>query len=124
MMKELSSVKGIGEATAEKLHTLGIDTPEQLLFFLPSKYIDLKLPMRALDAEAGQFCLFEGKVQTVTEPKGRKAKSFVVTLSDCLDEKGRTFKAVFFNQPYYRTAFSQEKHTAFSANCRKEKRQS
>lgn len=113
MMKELSSVKGIGEATAEKLHTLGIDTPEQLLFFLPSKYIDLKLPMRALDAEAGQFCLFEGKVQTVTEPKGRKAKSFVVTLSDCLDEKGRTFKAVFFNQPYYRTAFSQEKTYRF-----------
>lgn len=104
-MKELGAIKGVGKATLGHLEELGITTPEELLFFIPSKYIDPKTPTPVLEAEAGQLCLFEGETVSATEPSKRGTRSFSVTLKDTLDPRRTTFKAVFFNQPYYRASF-------------------
>lgn len=100
-MTDLGDLKGVGAATLNRLAELGIRTPSQLALRLPSRYIDLRTPVRAAEAEYGQFCLLEGTVAGKTAPSRRGTKSFTVRLVDSLDEKGGGFKATFFNQPYY-----------------------
>ncbi len=97
---ELDGVKGVGEATIAKLSELGITTVGGLLSFLPSKYVNLKLPESALYAEEGQFCLLSGEVVRATVPSNRGTKSFTVTFLDKISAKRVYFKAVFYNQPY------------------------
>lgn len=97
---ELCEIKGIGDATEQKLFTLGITTVYGLISFLPSKYVDLKLPVPALEAEEGQFSLFDGEVTSVGLPSRRGTKSFSVIFKDKLSVKPVHFKATFFNQPY------------------------
>ena len=46
----------------KKLDALGIATIGNLMSFFPSKYVDLGLPTSVLNAEEGQFYLFEGEV--------------------------------------------------------------
>ena len=104
-MRALDGIKGIGKATLAKLAQLGIYTVEELLFFLPSKYVDLKSPVAVLDAEPGQLSLFEGEVTSVSAPSKRGAKAFSVSFRDTLSDKQTRFKATFFNQPYFHDSF-------------------
>lgn len=104
-MSSPTEIKGIGAALAAKLAELGINEAEEIPFFLPSSYIDLGLPRRVVDAEAGQFCLFEGTVRKVTAASRRGTRAFSVFFRDCTDHRGTPFKATFFNQPYYQSAF-------------------
>lgn len=97
---ELKAVKGIGESTIAKLSELGITSVGGLISFLPSKYVNLKLPESALYAEEGQFCLLVGEVVRVTEPSNRGTKSFTVTFLDKISNKRFFFKGIFYNQPY------------------------
>lgn len=106
-MTDLLDIKGVGEATLAKLDTLGIRTTSQLALRLPARYIDLKTPVRAAEAECGQFCILEGTVVGKTTPSKRGTKSFTVRLLDALDEKGGGFKVTFFNQPYYHAALKE-----------------
>lgn len=102
---ELEKIKGVGEATIAKLADLGITTVGGLLSFLPSKYVNLKLPEPALYAEEGQFCLFSGEVVKATVPSQRGTKSFTVTFLDKISDKKVYFKAVFYNRPYLQPEF-------------------
>lgn len=97
---ELCEIKGVGEATIAKLSELGITTVGGLLSFLPTKYVNLRLPESALHAEEGQFCLLSGKVVATTEPSMRGTKSFTVKFLDNISAKKVYFKAIFYNQPY------------------------
>lgn len=112
-MTTLGDVRGVGGATLAKLAELGITTPAELALRLPSKYIDLDLPVRAADAEPGQFCLLEGTVVGKTTPSKRGTKSFTVRLVDNTDKKGGGFKVTFFNQPYYHAALKEGERYRF-----------
>lgn len=112
-MIALSDVKGVGAATLRKLEELGVTTPAQLVLFLPSKYVDLHSPVRAADAECGQFNIFEGIVVGKTTPGKRGTRSFTVRLLDCRDAKGGGFKVTFFNQPYYHSSFKEGERYLF-----------
>lgn len=102
---ELKQIKGVGNATELKLSELGINSVLSLLTYFPSKCLDLKLPTPVLEAEEGQFSLFEGEVLTVGTPSKRGTKSFNVTFLDTLSAKRVCFKAAFFNQPYLSNTF-------------------
>lgn len=94
-MTTLGDVRGVGGATLAKLAELGITTPAELALRLPSKYIDLDLPVRAADAEPGQFCLLEGTVVGKTTPSKRGTKSFTVRLVDNTDKRAAVSKSLF-----------------------------
>ena len=106
-MIALSDIKGVGEATVAKLAELGITTPSQLVLRLPSRYVDLKSPVRAREAECGQFCLFEGTVVGKTSPSKRGARGFTARLLDAEDSGARFFKVTFYNQPYYHSVLKE-----------------
>lgn len=104
-MLTLKDVKGVGDATIKKLHDLGINNVFEVFSFLPRKYVDLKTPVKVLDAEPGQLALFEGRVEKVSAVSMRGKRSFFVTFSDNLDGNRIFFKSTFYNMPSLHDSF-------------------
>ena len=105
-MLTLRDVKGVGDATIKKLHDLDIHSVFEVFSFLPRKYIDLKEPIKVLDAEPNQLCLLEGRVESVSSVTRSKTKSFFVVFSDNLTNNKVYFKAMFYNMPFLHDSFS------------------
>lgn len=104
-MLTLKDVKGVGDATIKKLHDIGINNVFEVFSFLPRKYVDLKTPVKVLDAETGQLALFEGRVEKVSAVSMRGKRSFFVTFSDNLDGNRIFFKSTFYNMPFLHDSF-------------------
>lgn len=105
-MLTLRDVKGVGDATIKKLHDLDIHSVFEVFSFLPRKYIDLKEPIKVLDAEPNQLCLLEGRVESLSGVTRSKTKSFFVVFSDNLANNKVYFKAMFYNMPFLHDVFS------------------
>lgn len=105
-MLTLRDVKGVGDATIKKLHDLDIHSVFEVFSFLPRKYIDLKEPIKVLDAEPNQLCLLEGRVESLSGVTRSKTKSFFVVFSDNLSNNKVYFKAMFYNMPFLHDGFS------------------
>lgn len=105
-MLTLRDVKGVGDATIKKLHDLDIHSVFEVFSFLPRKYIDLKEPIKVLDAEPNQLCLLEGRVESLSGVARSKTKSFFVVFSDNLANNKVYFKAMFYNMPFLHDVFS------------------
>lgn len=104
-MLTLRDVKGVGDATIKKLHDLDIHSVFEVFSFLPRKYIDLKEPIKVLDAEPNQLCLLEGRVESLSGVTRSKTKSFFVVFSDNLANNKVFFKAMFYNMPFLHDGF-------------------
>lgn len=104
-MISLHDIKGVGDATQKKLNDLGINSVFEVFSFLPRKYIDLRNPIKVFDAEVGQLCLFEGRVEKISEVTKSKTRSFFVTFSDNLSQTRCYFRAMFYNVPFMHDSF-------------------
>ena len=104
-MLTLRDVKGVGDATIKKLHDLDIHSVFEVFSFLPRKYIDLKEPVKVMDAEPSQLCLLEGRVENVSSVTKSKTRSFFVIFSDNLANNKVFFKAMFYNMPFLHDGF-------------------
>lgn len=104
-MLTLRDVKGVGDATIKKLHDLDIHSVFEVFSFLPRKYIDLKDPVKVMDAESNQLCLLEGRVENVSSVTKSKTRSFFVIFSDNLANNKVFFKAMFYNMPFLHDGF-------------------
>lgn len=94
----LASIKGIGEKTLIKLNKLGIFTLNDLISFMPKKYIDLSYASRIGEAREGSFVFVKASILKAERPfaKGKlKVISFL-----CATENVQ-FKVVWFNQSYF-----------------------
>jgi ATP-dependent DNA helicase RecG len=89
-------LKGVGPQRAEKLRRLGIETVEQLLYYLPRDYQDLTdlRPIAELEAEKLQTA--RGRVVDLDAKETHKGGTLSAALID--DGTGR-LRAVWFNQP-------------------------
>lgn len=120
-MLTLSDIKGVGPATQKKLYDLDIKSVFEVFSFLPKRYIDLQEPIKVLDAQAGQLCLFEGRVEQVSDITSFGKKSFFVTFSDNLSANRIFFKAVFYNMPFLHDGFEVGQSFRMLARLTKEK---
>ena len=77
----VTNLKGVGEKQAEKLHKLGLNVVQDLLFHLPLRYQDKTKLTSLADAIVGQEVLIEGVVQQSRLTQGRRA-SLLVDVSD------------------------------------------
>ena len=107
-MTALEEIKGIGPATVKKLNSLGIFSVNQLLFTLPTSYIDFKSPISLKQSRVGDFCLFKGVVRDLNE-YNFKRKNFSLKI----DSAGYTIMIYFFNQPYLQDRFEIGKEYLF-----------
>lgn len=101
----LADIKGVGSATVKKLKSLDIETTEQLINYLPERYIDFNKPVLLREAEEGHFSLFKLVITKVGKPV--KAKSglnfFSAEAADADGDdrlKQKSARLTWFNQPY------------------------
>ncbi len=80
-LRPVTALKGVGDALAQKLAKLGVETVQDLLFLLPLRYEDRThvLPIGAL--RAGDRTVVEGEVQ-LAEVVFRKRRQLLVRISD------------------------------------------
>ena len=80
-LRPVTSLRGVGEALAQKLERLGVATVQDLLFLLPLRYEDRTrvVPMGALSV--GDRAVIEGEVQ-LTEVAFRGRRQLLCRISD------------------------------------------
>ena len=96
LQSPISTVKGVGGTTAEKLAVLGVETVEDMLYLFPRRYEDFSKVIRITDIQPGNVTL-KAKVEAVV---GRYVKRRMHITEAILDDGTAKTKAVWFNQPY------------------------
>ncbi|HUQ49923.1 MAG TPA: ATP-dependent DNA helicase RecG [Terriglobales bacterium] len=94
-------VKGIGPRIAETLATKGIETVEDLLYYLPFRYEDRLNPRTIAELRAGEMASIIAEVRTAMLFRTRKMPIFEVTFG-----QGRSsLKALWFHGTYLKDKF-------------------
>ncbi|MCQ2409213.1 MAG: DEAD/DEAH box helicase [Clostridia bacterium] len=104
-MLALKDIKGVGPSTIKKLQELGIETIPELFSLLPTRYIDLRSPVKISDAGLNENCLISGRVEKISAVSHFGNKAFSVNFSDNLSENRLKFKANFYNMPFLHDSF-------------------
>lgn len=104
-MFELKDIKGVGPSTIKKLNELGIETVPELFSLFPTRFIDLRSPVKISDAELNENCLISGRVEKVSAVSHFGNKAFSVYFSDNLSDNKLRFKSNFYNMPFLHNSF-------------------
>ena len=80
-LRSVTTLKGVGDALAQRLAKLGVETVQDLLFLLPLRYEDRTcvLPIGAL--RAGDRAVVEGEVQ-LAEVVFKRRRQMLVRIAD------------------------------------------
>ncbi|MFH1479009.1 MAG: ATP-dependent DNA helicase RecG [Candidatus Omnitrophota bacterium] len=105
-MKDLSVsaqfIKGVGPLRIKLLRRLGIETVENLLYFLPRRYEDRSNIKSIKDLTPGSFETMKVKVLTFGDRTSKKGMNiFKLALGDATG----VIHAVWFNQPFMKDKF-------------------
>lgn len=96
LQNPISTVKGVGETTAEKLAALDVKTVEDMLYLFPRRYDDFSKLTKIIDIAPGNVTL-KARVEAVV---GRYVKRRMHITEAILDDGTAKTKAVWFNQSY------------------------
>lgn len=94
---DVSRIKGVGPKMAEKLQSIGIYKADDVIFHLPSSYVNQSV-VNLNDAEHNDNVTVEGTVKT--EPSIAFFRGGKSRLTCFMDVDGIYVKVTFFNQPY------------------------
>jgi len=94
-------LKGIGPKRAARLAKLGIETVEDLLFHLPSRYIDRSNPVPIASAQPGQEATFVVKVMGASFRRTRRGPLVQILVAD----SSAQLYVIWFNRPDLRGKF-------------------
>jgi ATP-dependent DNA helicase RecG len=95
-------LKGIGPKRAARLAKLGIETVEDLLFHLPSRYIDRSNPVPIASAQPGQEATFVVKVMGASFRRTRRGPLVQILVAD----SSAQLYVIWFNRPDLRGKFN------------------
>lgn len=90
-------LKWVGSARLEDLKDHGIETIEDLLYYVPIRYEDRRNPVRISKLKPGEAALVTGKL---TNMSVRRTKSRMTLIEAIIENDGEFLKTVWFNQPY------------------------
>src|SRR4030042_548444 len=100
---DIRYLKGVGPKKAEFLNRLGINTTEDLLYYLPRRYEDRSNFSLIKDLTVGEHQTVKGKVLTFgTHVTKRGINIFQMALAD----KTGVIYCVWFNQPFLKKLFT------------------
>ena len=80
-LRPVTALKGVGDALAEKLGKLGIETVQDLLFLLPARYEDRTHIAPIGTLRAGERAVVEGEIQ-LAEVAFRRRRQLLVRIFD------------------------------------------
>lgn len=90
-------LKGVGPKRAEDLAKAGINTVEDLLYYLPMRYEDRSRIVRIRDIKIGESQAIGGVIANIS---GRRTKSGLAVFDAEIKDESGSIHAVWFNQPY------------------------
>jgi ATP-dependent DNA helicase RecG len=96
-MDNLKQIPGIGSKTLEKLGRLKIDTPKDLLYHFPSRYVDFSHSIKIDQAVENENITITGKVLNFQNIFTRYGKN--IQKATIGDSSGK-IDLIWFNQPY------------------------
>ena len=96
-MPGLESIPGLGPKTREKLSRLNINTPSDLIYHFPTRYIDFSHSINIKDAKADETATFTGEITSFQNIFTRFGKN--LQRASLTDQTGR-IELLWFNQPY------------------------
>ena len=86
-------ILGLTKAKLDQFKKANIETIQQLINYLPTKYMDFRRPKRAIDISIPEVCSMIGTVY-------RKKYGDVLSYAMCHDDDGGTFMVCWFRQDY------------------------
>ena len=93
----ISEIAGIGEAHTVLLARLGIETVEDLLWYLPRRWDDFSNVAKIRDIKPGQLVSVRGKVAQISN---RRVKGRLNITEAIVSDGSGLLKVVWFNQPF------------------------
>lgn len=93
----------VGKATASLLKKLGLDTVQDLLFYLPFRYDDFSQSSLIDNLIPGSTTNIQGEIELINNKRSpRKRLNITEAL---ISDKSGTIKAIWFNQPFLTKSF-------------------
>lgn len=108
---DVQFLTGVGPSRAPLLHRLGLETAEQLLWYLPRDVLDLSSVCPPEKLEAGVYQAVRGTVVDSDARMLKNGRTMVGVLIDCGSDYCR---GVWFNQPWMRKRLQPGQHVLFS----------
>ena len=100
--EDIRYMKGVGPKKAELLKRLGINTIEDLLYYLPRRYEDRSNFTLIKDLKPGEYQAIKGKVLTLG---GRMTKRGLNVFRIALGDRTGVIYCLWFNQPFLKKFF-------------------
>ena len=99
---QIRYLKGVGPRKSECLAKIGLNTIEEMLYYLPKRYEDRSSPTAIKDLKAGESCMIKGEVLTSAS---RATKTGLPVFQISVTDSTGFIHAVWFNQPYLSGTF-------------------
>lgn len=104
LQRRLSEIKGVGPKTAEMLSLGGLETVEDLVYFLPRKHEDFTEVTKLRDIEPGMVSA-RGRFKNVATRQVRRGLHITEAV---LDDDTNSVPVIWFNQPYRATQLKKD----------------
>ena len=111
---ELTSIKGVGEKTAELFARLHITNVGELLEHYPRDYEKMDAPVTVSALTPGRVCAVRAAV--IGMPQVKRVRSLVIATVQAGDATG-FFRLTFFGMPYLRSILKQGSVHIFRGLC-------
>ncbi len=95
-------LKGVGPKRSEELSRLGIETVEDVLYYLPARYEDRSKFTPIKDLKIGEYQTIQGEVITLSS---RLARTRMPIFQIAVTDQTGIVHAIWFNQPYLKDYF-------------------
>ncbi|MCR5179175.1 MAG: ATP-dependent DNA helicase RecG [Lachnospiraceae bacterium] len=112
----VTRVKGVGEKTAKLFDALGIQSVEELLYYLPRAYERFVQPVNAAEVRDGVRCAV--RVRLLRTPALKYAGNYKILTGEASDSTG-TIRVTWFNQPYLKKTLFPGREYVFRGLARK-----
>ena len=95
---KLSELTRVGQVGAKLLKKLGLDTVQDLLFYLPFRYEDFRLHTPITSLQVGDTASIRGEIMLIQNRRSFKKKMYLTEA--LIADETETIKAIWFNQPF------------------------
>jgi ATP-dependent DNA helicase RecG len=110
-MDKLTQISGIGSKTLEKLKKLNINTPNNLLFHFPYRYVDFSHTTSIVNAKENKNITITGKLLNFQNIFTRSHKNLQKAI---IADKTGQINLLWFNQPYLSKIFKLGENYSFA----------
>ncbi|MDE7097607.1 MAG: ATP-dependent DNA helicase RecG [Ruminococcus sp.] len=96
LFADIECLKGVGKATGEKYHKIGISSPYELIYHIPRNYLDFRAYIPIAQAEINTYCVLKLKIISKGTPKQIR-KGLVICRANATDGTDNITITIFNN---------------------------